>query len=488
MDLSRWKKLQIKITTLELDPQNPRIPALVDTPSQRDIAAHLVAHEDVYDLAKSIVDFGGLYPSESLIAVEDGGKKIVVEGNRRLAALKLLDSPDLAPDKMVSKFRTLSHGIAPQAIEKVEVVLAPSRAAAARLIVARHTGEVVKRWSRVQQAKYIRTLVNGEQTIEEVAAEVQMTPGDIQKFLRTDTMIHLAHIASVTPEVRQAIDDKAFSVTTLERLIQSAAGQKFLGIRFDADGQAVGEYEAEEFKKAYGRIVTDIAEGTIDTRKLNSNSDIEEYLGGLGKDKPAKSKKATWTSNELLSGKTKAASEALKVAKKPKPTPQTDRPEPYLTPRAFRCPINQPKIKEVFGELRRMKLSEFPNGCAVLGRIFVELVVGHYLEKTGRDKPLLDKAAKEGKPPGWSPTLRQMLRAVLNDATITIKPMVRRAVERMTNDDASLLSLEHIDQFVHNRYIAPSERDLRHLWTTVEPLLVMFMTELEALAAAKPKT
>ncbi len=40
MDLSRWKKLQIKITTLELDPLNPRIPALVDTPSQRDIVAH----------------------------------------------------------------------------------------------------------------------------------------------------------------------------------------------------------------------------------------------------------------------------------------------------------------------------------------------------------------------------------------------------------------------------------------------------------------
>jgi len=250
MDLSRWKKLQIKITTLELDPLNPRIPALVDDPTQRDIVAHLVAHEEVYDLAKSIVEFGGLYPSESLIAVEEVGKKVVLEGNRRLAALKLLDSPDLAPDHMIAKFRALSHNIGPQAIEKAEVVLAPSRTAAARLIVARHTGDVVKRWSPAQQAKYIRTLVKEGQTIEDVAAEVRMTPGDIRDFLRTDTMIHLAHVASASPAVREAIDDKAFSVTTLERLIQSTAGQKFLGIKFDSDGNAVGEYDVEEFKKA----------------------------------------------------------------------------------------------------------------------------------------------------------------------------------------------------------------------------------------------
>ena len=179
MDLNRWKKHHFKVSTLELDPLNPRIPALIDTPSQRDIVAYLVEHEDVLDLAKSIADFGGLYPNESLIAVEEDGRKTVVEGNRRLAALKLLNSPDPAPDNMKGKFRSLIHNLPTEAIEKVEVVLAPSRAAA-HAIVARHTGDVVKRWSRTQQAKYIRTLVGGDQTIEDVADEVQMTPGEVE--------------------------------------------------------------------------------------------------------------------------------------------------------------------------------------------------------------------------------------------------------------------------------------------------------------------
>ena len=124
----------------------------------------------------------------------------------------------------------------------------------------------------------------------------------------------------------------------------------------------------------------------------------------------------------------------------------------------------------------------------MLGRVFVELLVGHYLEKTGKDKPLLEKAKKEHKPPDWSPTLRQMMRAILNDTTITIKPMVRRALDKMTNDDTSLVSLEQIDQFVHNRYIAPTERVLRQFWAAFEPLLETFMTELVALSAAKSKT
>ncbi len=488
MDLTRWKKLQIKITTLELDPLNPRIPSLVDAPSQRDIVANLVDHEDVYDLAKSIADFGGLYPNESLIAVEEDGKKIVVEGNRRLAALKLLDSPDLAPDKLISKFRSLNLNLSPQAIEKVEVVVAPTRGAAARLIVARHTGDVVKRWSRAQQAKYIRTLVKNDQTIEEVANEVQMTAGDIRNFLRTDTMIQLAHVAPITDEIRKAIDDKAFSVTTLERLIQSTTGQKFLGIKFDSDGNAVGEYEAEEFKKAYTRIVTDIAQAKINTRQLNTNEDIEKYLGKLGKDKPDKAKKATWTSNQLLSGKTQAASAALKAAKKQSSSQLAERPEPYLIPRGFKCRINQPRIKEVFGEVSKLKLTDYPNAAAVLFRILIELVVGHYLEKTGKDQSLLAKAKKENKPRDWSPTLRMMMRVVLQDTAIAIKPQARRAIERMVNNDDSLISLEHIDQFVHNRHIAPSERDLRIMWTSIEPLLDLFMTEIAALSAAKPKS
>jgi len=58
--------------------------------------------------------------------------------------------------------------------------------------------------------------------------------------------------------------------------------------------------------------------------------------------------------------------------------------------------LKSPRIKEIFGELRRLKLREYPNGCAVLARIFIELVVGYHLDQTGKIQPLLDKAKRKG--------------------------------------------------------------------------------------------
>jgi hypothetical protein len=296
-------------------------------------------------------------------------------------------------------------------------------------------------------------------------------------------MMQLAHVMPLEDDVRAVLDDKdKFSLTTLERLIQSSDGQKFLGITFDADGNAVGEYDAEEFKKAYTRIVSDIASGTIDTRKLNSNTDIKNYLKGFGKSKPDQTKKATWTSTSLLSGKTKAAKEALKVATKPKPTVQRD--DPYLIPRGFKCGLKQPRIKELFGELRRMKRHDFPNACAVLTRIFVELVIGYYLDKTGKIQPLLDKAKRDKKPADWYPTLSQMMNLLLQDSDIDLKPLARKALNKMVSDDQSLMSLEHINQFVHNRYTAPTDRELGLMWAKLEPLLENLMEEPEPPSAS----
>ena len=328
----------------------------------------------------------------------------------------------------------------------------------------------------MQQARYIRTLVKPGHTIEEVADDIRLKAGEIRNFLKTDTMMQLAHLMPLEDEVRAALDNKdKFSLTTLERLIQSADGQKFLGITFDADGNAVGDYETEEFKKAYSRILRDIAAGTIDTRKLNSSAEIRNYLKGFGKSKPDRTKKATWTSVSLLSGKTKAAKEALTVANKPKTVVQRD--DPFLVPRGFRCELKQPRIKEVFGELRRMKRREFPNGCAVLTRIFVELVIGYYLDKTGKIQPLLDKAKKDKKPADWYPTLSQMMNSLLQDSDISLKPLARKALNKMVTDDQSVLSLEHLNQFVHNRYMAPTDRELGFLWAKLEPLLEILMEE-----------
>jgi len=96
IDYTKWKESSLSVTNLLLDPQNPRIPDSGESLSQRDLLADLVTNDKVYELAKGIVE-NGYYPVEALIFVEEQKNKYVVEGNRRLAALKLLISPEIAP-------------------------------------------------------------------------------------------------------------------------------------------------------------------------------------------------------------------------------------------------------------------------------------------------------------------------------------------------------------------------------------------------------
>ena len=92
-------------------------------------------------------------------------------------------------------------------------------------------------------------------------------------------------------------------------------------------------------------------------------------------------------------------------------------------------------------------------------------------------QPLIDAAKRKGKGPDWYPTLRQMLKAVLADKDITLHPLARKGLNKMVSNDDHPLSLDQMDQFVHNRYVAPTERDLRKLWHLLEDLMKQMLDE-----------
>ena len=89
------KTRTVRVGNLLLDPQNTRIPTAHQTDDQRALLHELVAHEEVLGLAKSIASLG-LFPSERMVVMPYGRYFLVLEGNRRLAAIRLLLNPELA--------------------------------------------------------------------------------------------------------------------------------------------------------------------------------------------------------------------------------------------------------------------------------------------------------------------------------------------------------------------------------------------------------
>ena len=85
------------IDDLLLDPQNPRLPVEVQEGSPDELLKYIASHYEPLEIGRSIARHG-YFPSEPIIVVEEDGEHVVVEGNRRIAALLLLADPDKAAE------------------------------------------------------------------------------------------------------------------------------------------------------------------------------------------------------------------------------------------------------------------------------------------------------------------------------------------------------------------------------------------------------
>ena len=87
----------MKVTDLAFDLKNPRLSEhdLGVTPEDTDIIRFLWEAMDVRELVMSIAA-SGYFPHEPIIVVYENEKNVVIEGNRRLAAVKLLLDLELA--------------------------------------------------------------------------------------------------------------------------------------------------------------------------------------------------------------------------------------------------------------------------------------------------------------------------------------------------------------------------------------------------------
>lgn len=89
------------IKALFLDPKNPRH---IPIENQKEIISYLIENEKIKELAKDIAEKGMTNPLDLVGIITEDNKKLVVEGNRRVCALKLLDKPSLAPKKYQKLF------------------------------------------------------------------------------------------------------------------------------------------------------------------------------------------------------------------------------------------------------------------------------------------------------------------------------------------------------------------------------------------------
>lgn len=94
MDKQNTQKIEIvPIDELYFDPLNPRFASIeFNKEDERQVIELMINEENLDDLAISIAD-QGFFQGEPLLVYRESTRLIVAEGNRRLAALKVLKYP-----------------------------------------------------------------------------------------------------------------------------------------------------------------------------------------------------------------------------------------------------------------------------------------------------------------------------------------------------------------------------------------------------------
>lgn len=154
MATTKWITKRRSVAVLHLDAKNPRLGRETSARAPREIVQYLFEHDKALEVAQSIAT-RGYFPNEPLLAIQDGDRVVVVEGNRRLAALKALREPGLLSGPMQRNVERLSRQIEdPGEIASVPVTLAPSRRATDRQIAGRHVGTPVLAWQAENRASF----------------------------------------------------------------------------------------------------------------------------------------------------------------------------------------------------------------------------------------------------------------------------------------------------------------------------------------------
>jgi hypothetical protein len=426
--------LPLAPSSLLFDSENPRLnePSLGQREAQRAMATN--QQRKLVALARDIVQ-NRLDPSNLPIVMplnDDLKRYVVLEGNRRIVALKALENPDslvgaLEPG-LLKDLRELSHTYQAAPIDSVECVVVNNREEARHWIELRHTGENqgagLVSWGADESARF------------------RARSG--QKEIHSQALDLLEHSGHLTPDRRSKVPSSSF-----RRLLNTPEVREKCGLELK-HGELLFLADKKQVAKALMYIVNDLTTGRAKTSHIYTRENRIKYANSIPEDVVVKP-----TSKE---GKRAAARRKGKSSR-----PKSTRVRDNLIPYDCALGITDQRVSEIERELRTLSLENYPNAISVLFRVFIELSVDVYVE------------SKKITLPNEDATLGCKMRLTLEDLLAKQKLNAKQAqpVHRAMHKNSFLApSITLLHSYVHNQYVFPTPSDLRANWNNLQPFFI----------------
>lgn len=473
-----WPTKQLKVSSLVLDAKNPRLGRESTNEAPSDIIEFLFEHDKAMELAESIA-MRGYFPNEPLLAVREGTKYIVVEGNRRLAALKALREPGILDGTRSRKLERLARQIDRSEFEQVPVTIAPTRKDTDVLVAGRHKGTAVLNWQHEDRSSFILEKIEEGYDDDGLRDDLGFQPAEIQEAREVRAIARLTRSLDLPEEVTAKLHaPRPRQFSTIKRVFDSSAGKSYLMVEANSEHGLLIVTAKEEFKKGLARLVSDVVLRKQSSRSLNKNEQIKQYFESWNPGDLPKKKRARYTPDQIVGN----------VKGKPAPVPPPPKPRESkpakvydtVIPKSFKVRRENDRLVMIRDELAALNRVKFANVGAVSLRVFFELSVIDYLKRTGRYEPLIERLGGKRALQHGVPSLTQMRKEIgaivdekLNEDEAT---MVKLAIKR---DRSAPFSVDELNSFVH-REDFPTDSVIFQFWKRTQPLFELMQREEQA--------
>jgi hypothetical protein len=433
---------EIPLAKLRLDTSNPRLDD--GRQSQRDALTSMMQaqEEKLVVLARDIVK-NGLSPIDRFLvtpAEDNADEFIVLEGNRRITALKLLANPTLGNGVLrnsdVAKLKELAHGSQFDENSEIDCIIVSDRDEANHWLRLRHGGALegmgVVNWGATERERF-------EARSGEASPELQV-------------LSLLTGNGVITPEEADNI-----SITSLRRLLSDKDVRSKLGIEIDRKNRKVStHFPINEVLKGLGKVAHEMASDDFRVGKIYHDSDRKTFMSKFKAANLPNPKTRLPAAVEL--GASAPASAAAAASSPKKGGGRVAKHRATVAPTNLRLKIPQAKIRDIYRELQQLKLEKYANAGAVLLRVFGELTADHYIKK----HKLSIKAGAELK------TKLQLVHDDLETKGVMTRNELAPIRKAISDPGLPALSISTFNLYVHSYDLTPSPRDVRTAWDNLQ--------------------
>ena len=240
----------VLLQNLHFDPDNPRLPSRLINAPERDVLEYLLLECNLVELMLSIGEQDFFVGEPILVVPRAEGGYTVVEGNRRLGALKLLQAETEAT-VMPTQVSQARNGATYHPTD-IPVLEFERRDQILTYLGYRHiTG--IKEWDALAKARYLRQLrlrygTDHAEAHKGLAREIGSKAAHVAKLLTGLTLLERAKDSGLLHELKLREDDIPFSLLTTG--IGYANICEFIGLENSNDVEA-SNLKEKEFKELF---------------------------------------------------------------------------------------------------------------------------------------------------------------------------------------------------------------------------------------------